>query len=226
MREIKDQRLGLLLNEQEKKQLVDDITKVQKKVDSRRLSISNMLRKRVILGLDLEKECQAAKKIIDSVDNSNEDAKTLQKKERALIKAIEKVKDEGEEQYIMLELKDVENKLNAKKAKNRENKYQIALYITYQEALEIKSHANDLDMTVSEYVRSIVFDNGLTENVLPYLDEKDRLRILRAIVKTNRLGYSKVKIIEKGCKNCQRLYHDIDLLQQELKKYKTPENHI
>lgn len=214
-----DQRTSIPVGIEERVLLDMEVKRLREANLGTQFSMGSYIRSKAIGSLDIEHWRSIALEELKAIDDILENKSLLKKEEARLRERIDNSYDEEDAFVLMSRLKEIESKLDVLKSKPVSRKFRLSGRMSVAEMETVKWRAQRLCLTVSDYLRRMIFDlsPGREEDAHLTLDGKRRFYISILDVAKNGWG-SPPEIYE--CKQCSLYIDEIGALRKELNNLK------
>lgn len=220
---VLDQQISISIGKDEKDKLQDALNNIKRV--SKPISISTYVRNKSISEIDLGEWYQKAHEGLIKLTSKEYDVNLLNKDKKHYIKLLDNIdlNDETEKEnkiYYESKLSSINDRLDEIAKVKPGRNFRLTGRVTFSEANIVRWKAARLSLSVADYMRFLIFD------YLPYsefdkhltIDQRKRFYISIIDVYTNGWG-TPPKV--NDCPNCARLEHDIQVLREQLHRYKS-----
>jgi hypothetical protein len=225
-----DQQCALTISREEKGILKNELLAIQSA--GPKTSISNYIRNKSLSIPDINKWNEIALRGLKALSSDDYDESKLKKERAEYIRQIDKLSDvstdndlgTSEESLQLLDrkLKEVEMKIARTKKSKPKRQFRVAGRVTFNEANAIRWRAARLSLSVADYIRFLVFDYEPFSEFDTHLSLDARKRFYVSIMDVCKNGWGNPPTVNE-CSNCARHLHDIEVLREQLERYKALE---
>lgn len=213
---VLDQRVALTLSEKEKKDLMNQIMYLRSK--NQKTNVSGFIRNNVLESPDIIDWADKAKQqLLFYKENTLKDLKLEKNK---LLAQLDDAEDDESTFFLEKSIKEIDKKINKFKKKKSDRKYMISFLLTFDEARLIKWRAYRFNMTISDYVRYLVFGYCPGDETDLYMAKQTREQFYLSTLEVKKNGIGEPPEI-KQCNNCGKYIEKIKELESIIKRYKT-----
>lgn len=214
-----DQRVAISVTPLERVRLTKELKEIEQK--SGKISISQYIRNKATRQIDLQEWREIAEKELDNLEKLEKDEPKLRKKRIEIIKEIETTDiDEDELFFKEKEIVDIDSKLNKLIAKGERRSNRLNGRMTMAEAELVRWRAEQLFLTVSDYLRIMLFDLTPASIADSHLSLDARKRFYASIIRVSIEGWGSPPTVYE-CSQCAHYAEEIQVLQDRVKQLET-----
>lgn len=184
-------------------------------------SLSSYLRERVVNLMDLGEWYEHAKSGYAILNSDDYNEKVLQKRKMSILKELEKEYDDDEAEsplFLNNKLKEIESKLKEVTREKRKPTHRISIYVTFDESYVIKWRAAQLSLTVSDYLRFMLFEYKPFTEADKHMTVEGRKKFYSSVINTFNSGWKEPPRIS-SCMSCVEYQNEIEILKKQILKY-------
>lgn len=219
---ILDQQISIAIDTDEKNMIALELNEIRKVAN--KTSLASFIRSRSLATFDIAEWYQQAIEGLEELSSESWNPKNLQNERKRFIKLLDDLEDSEDDSrdedmlYYKTQLDECEQKLNSLKKQNRKRGYRVLTRVTYEEANTIRWRAARLSITVSDYMRYVIF------GYLPFTDAdynlslEARKRFYVSIIDVYKNGWGEIPEVNE-CPNCARYKHEIEVLRDKVSRY-------
>ena len=219
---ILDQQISIAIDTDEKNMIALELNEIRKVAN--KTSLASFIRSRSLATFDIAEWYQQAIEGLKELSSESWNPKNLQNERKRFIKLLDDLEDSEDDSrdedmlYYKTQLDECEQKLNSLKKQNRKRGYRVSTRVTYEEANTIRWRAARLSITVSDYMRYVIF------GYLPFTDAdynlslEERKRFYVSIIDVYKNGWGEIPEVNE-CPNCARYKHEIEVLRDKVSRY-------
>lgn len=214
-----DQRVAISVTPMERIHLTKELKEIERK--SGQISISQYIRNKATRQIDLQEWREIAEKELDNLQELEKDEKSLRKQRVDLIKEIETTEIEDDELFFKeKEIIDIDSKLNKLIAKGERRSNRLNGRMTMQEAELVRWRSEQLFLTVSDYLRIILFDLTPASIGDAHLGLDARKRFYASIIRVAIEGWGAPTTVYE-CSQCAHYVEEIKVLEDRVRQLET-----
>lgn len=219
---ILDQQISIAIDTDEKNMIALELNEIRKVAN--KTSLASFIRSRSLATFDIAEWYQQALEGLEELSSDSWDPKFLQNERKKYIKLLDDLEDSEDDNrdedmlYYKTQLDETEQKINSLKKQNRKRGYRVSTRVTYEEANTIRWRAARLSITVSDYMRYVIF------GYLPFTDAdynlslEARKRFYVSIIDVYKNGWGEIPEVNEY-PNCARYKHEIEVLRDKVARY-------
>lgn len=219
---ILDQQISIAIDTDEKNMIALELNEIRKVAN--KTSLASFIRSRSLATFDIAEWYQQAIEGLEELSSESWNPKNLQNERKRFIKLLDDLEDSEDDSrdedmlYYKTQLDECEQKLNSLKKQNRKRGYRVSTRVTYEEANTIRWRAARLSITVSDYMRYVIF------GYLPFTDAdynlslEARKRFYVSIIDVYKNGWGEIPEVNEY-PNCARYKHEIEVLRDKVSRY-------
>ena len=219
---ILDQQISIAIDTDEKNMIALELNEIRKVAN--KTSLASFIRSRSLATFDIAEWYQQALEGLEELSSDSWNPKTLQNERKQYIKLLDDLEDSEDDSrdedmlFYKTRLDETEQKINSLKKQNRKRGYRVSTRVTYEEANTIRWRAARLSITVSDYMRYVIF------GYLPFTDAdynlslEARKRFYVSIIDVYKNDWGEIPEVNE-CPNCARYKHEIEVLRDKVARY-------
>ena len=219
---ILDQQISIAIDTDEKNMIALELNEIRKVAN--KTSLASFIRSRSLATFDIAEWYQQALEGLEELSSDSWNPKTLQNERKQYIKLLDDLEDSEDDSrdedmlFYKTRLDETEQKINSLKKQNRKRGYRVSTRVTYEEANTIRWRAARLSITVSDYMRYVIF------GYLPFTDAdynlslEARKRFYVSIIDVYKNGWGEIPEVNEW-PNCARYKHEIEVLRDKVARY-------
>lgn len=209
-----DQQISFAISKEEKEALTKALYDIRKTGPA--ISISSYVRNTAIASLDLEEWSKRALSMLKRFELPEYDESLCMKQELQYIKLLEDAEDEEDELLYSRKLEEVQNILSVLKSKPFYRAYRVSGRVTFNEAQHIRWRSARLALSVSEYMRYMLFSYfpGGPADLSMSLPARKRFYV--SVLDVQKNGFGDPPDLDE-CPNCLKYREEIEELQEQIR---------
>lgn len=222
-----DQQFVISLTEKEKDTLRADLLNIQKTAPKTR--ISHYIRQKSLNQVDIVEWSECAAEGLKRLASKEYDEKNLLQTKKHLLMLIDRNEDESDddikrENFITLtgKLNDTDRKLEELKRSTERKLYRLIGRVTFNESNFVRWRAYRLSLTISDYLRFVLFDYKPNTFADRCLSVNARKRFYFSILDIYKNGWGEPPHYDK-CSKCEEYLEEIKQLRLQLERYQALE---
>lgn len=210
-----DQRVAISVTMEERKALDDDVRRMQQ--DKSVSTMSQFIRNRAIGSVDIQGWREKAVAALVELEEANANQNEMRKRKIDLIVMIEE--EDGEEDVVLYqsELRDIQHKLDKIIAQNKRRSQRLTGRMSMAEAETVKHRASKLGISVSDYLRMMIFALEPDSAADAHMSYESKVRFYMSIIDVADNGWGEVPKIY-NCTQCENYLQRIGELEELLKQ--------
>lgn len=213
-----DQQISFGISAEEKEWIAKELYQIRRVGPG--ISISSFVRNQVSADIDIEEWAGKALKALRLVTSKEYDPKYCREQQRIYMKLYDDAEDTEDEFFYRKELDRISEQIKKLTRKTGYKRFRLSGRITYKESQIIRWRAHRLNLTVSDYVRYLVFGYSPGEDVDLALSLDNRKRFYISVLDVQKNGWKQPPAID-DCQNCQRYLREIRALREQIKRYQS-----
>lgn len=213
-----DQRISLLISKEERLMLENTIKSL--KVSGERITISQYIRNRAMSNIDIIEWREIALRALMEVTEIKDKQKDLKKAKNTYNLLIEEEDDEAAVATYQKKIYEINQKLNKLVAKKKVRNVRLTGRVTFAEAENLRWRASRLCMTVSDYLRFVLFDLVPDTEGDAHMSYDAKRRFYASIIDCADNGFGPTPSVQ-GCLQCGNYLEKISVLEERVKQLET-----
>lgn len=219
-----DQLVSITINQAEKDFLGRELVAIRKVGPG--VSVSSFVRSRATSDIDIAQWYDIAVEGLKKLTSSDYNEKELQKQKRLYLKLLDNTsysdsEEDKENAYLYSrKLKQINGRLEELKRKTVKRKFRLSSRTSFNESNHIRWRAARLNITVSDYIRFLIFGYTPMSDGDSHLSADARKRFYISIIDVFKNGWGEPPKMN-GCPHCQNYEADIQALKEELQIYRS-----
>lgn len=219
-----DQLMSITIKQEEKDFLGRELVSIRKVGPG--ISLSSFVRSRAVSDVDLALWYDLAVEGLKKLTSSEYNEKELLKQKRIYMRLLDDVtmsdEDDADESQFLYskKLTEITNKLAEIQKIVPRRRFRLSSRTTFNESNHIRWRAARLNLTVSDYIRFLIFGYTPLSEGDAHLTIDARKRFYISIIDVFKNGWGEPPKIN-GCPHCQRYESEIRELQEQLQVYRS-----
>lgn len=217
-----DQSVAIAITTEEKEFLSKEILQIKKAGGGGRVTLSSVMRSRVLVDVDLEEWKQQALEGLRELNGPDWNKRAITRERDKFMKLNDNADINDDESRIIFTAKidECNRKLRQLEKPNIKRSYRLRGRVTLNEANTIRWRAAKLSLTVADYMRFLIF------GYLPFSEDdktlsvEARKRFYVSILDVAANGWGTPPEVE-NCPNCVRYIEEIKELKEKLNRLQT-----
>lgn len=214
-----DQQVSISIAREEKDIIANELKEIKKLGPA--ISISSFVRNRAIAEIDIAEWAIKAREGLAVLTSKEYDLKHILDQKKITIKMLEDNEDDNEQEYFLQKkLLELDRRLQELKKTNPQRRFRLSGRVTFNEANLIRWRAARLSITVADYMRFVLFGYSPWTDADKHMSIDSRKRFYISILDVAENGWGNPPQVNE-CANCARHLHDIQVLKEQLARYKS-----
>lgn len=214
-----DQRVAISVTPLERVRLTNELKEIERK--SGQISISQYIRNKATRSIDIQNWREIAEAELDNIAEIEKNQKELRKLRNDLIVEIADNEFEGEELFMReRSIVDIDTKLSKLIARGEKRSNRLNGRMTMQEAELVRWRAEQLFISVSDYLRIVLFDFTPASSGDSHMGLDARKRFYASIIRVAIEGWGKPTTVYE-CSQCAHYVEEIRVLQDKVDQLET-----
>lgn len=214
-----DQRVAISITPLERVRLTKEIREIEK--NSGKMSISQYIRNKATRSIDIQEWREIAEKELDAIADIEKNKNSIRKERREIISRMAEGDFDDEEIFIKeRDIVEIDKKLSKLIAKGERRSNRLNGRMTMPEAELVRWRAEQLFLTVSDYLRIMLFDLTPASAGDAHLGLDARKRFYASIIRVSLDGWGSPPNVYE-CSQCPHYVEEIRVLQDRVNQLET-----